>query len=65
MTGAQRIDSIRRHVTALNDRRMDLFFRDELSILPCWGDEMDALIAAELDRVPGPLRLGLWFWGCT
>jgi hypothetical protein len=62
MTGAERMEYINRYYAALARARAQQFFSGTLSILPCWGDEVDAAIAAQLDLVRGPVPLGLWFW---
>lgn len=62
MTGKQRMQIIQAHVIARANARTAKFMTGEIGYLPCWGDEIDELIAAELDKVSGPLRLGLWVW---
>lgn len=62
MTGFERMARIHRHVAAWAKVRTVRFIAGEFPILPCWGDEIDMLIAAELDKVTGPLQIGLWMW---
>lgn len=62
MTGLERMARIHRHVAAWAKVRTVRFVAGEFPILPCWGDEIDMLIAAELDKVTGPLQIGLWMW---
>ena len=62
MNGRERMQRIRQHVVGVANARLQRFMAGSLSILPCWGDEIDDLIVIELDRVTGPVQLGLWFW---
>jgi hypothetical protein len=61
-TGRQRMETIRHHVQGVANARLQQFMAGTLSIMPCWGDELDDLIARELDQCRGPVQLGLWFW---
>jgi len=62
MTGKQRMQTIQRHVMAWANVRLARFMAGEIGYLPCWGDEVDDLIAVELDKISDPLRIGLWVW---